>query len=67
MKKLLLALALLAVGQPAFASKHIAYKLYHYGVHYPVQAITFVFNAPVIIVRWADRSFDEALEYDDED
>lgn len=60
MYKLLLFLLLITIT-PVQANNKVIYKTYHYGIHYPVQIITFVYHAPVLILRYADKKMDEHL------
>lgn len=40
---------------------NLEHKLYHYGIHVPVQIVTFLYNWPVLALRYADDKADKAL------
>lgn len=65
MKKIALALmaALLLSHCPAeAATKGKLYKTYHMFVYYPVMAVCFLLDAPVMIVSHVNQHFDDLMK-----
>lgn len=63
MNKLWIASLFLILATPAHAlTRSTIYKAYHYGIHYPVVAITFLTHMPTFILRYADSKADQHLQ-----